>query len=151
MLRFTVMKGPLKLILFAGCITLMTACSKGGGSDNDNGGTTHIPSPTDVTPPVLEIYTPVANQVFTSGNAINVTGKITDDLGLYRGNIRITNDANGAVLKDQLYEIHYVTNYTFNISYTPTVSVPSDYTVTVFFEDHGYNSATKSVKIKVNP
>ena len=35
-----------------------------------------------------------------SGNAINVTGRITDELGLYRGNIRITNDGNGGVLKE---------------------------------------------------
>jgi hypothetical protein len=89
--------------------------------------------------------------VFISGNVINVTGRITDDLGLYRGSIRITNDANNAVVKEQLYEIHFVLSYDFNISYTTNVSVPSNYTVTVFFEDHGYNNATKSVKVKVNP
>lgn len=145
------MKVSLKLILFAGCIVLMTACTKGGGSGNDDGGDTHTPSPIDVTAPVLDIFTPVTDQVFTSGSNINVTGRITDDLGLYRGSIRITNDANGNILKEQLYEIHYLLNYNFNINYTPTVTVPSNYTVTVFFEDHGYNSAAKSVKIKVNP
>jgi hypothetical protein len=132
---------------------IVTACSKGSSSSTDHGGggPTPTPSPIDTTAPILNIYTPTANQVFTTGNVINVTGKITDDLGLFRGFIRITNDANGAILKEQQYEIHFVLSYDFNISYTTNVSAPSDYTVTVYFEDHGYNSATKSVKVKVNP
>ena len=128
------------------------ACSKGGASTDNNGGGPHpIPSPIDTIAPALNINTPASNQVFTSGNVINVTGRITDDLGLYRGSIRITNDANAAVLKEQLYEIHYVLAYDFSISYTTNVTTPSDYTVTVSFEDHGLNSTTKSVKVKVNP
>jgi hypothetical protein len=31
------------------------------------------------------------------------------------------------------------------------VSSTSNYTITVSFEDHGYNTVTRSVKIKVNP
>ena len=129
----------------------VVACSKGGSSSGDGGGSHPTPSPIDTIAPVLTINTPAPNQVFTSGNVINITGRITDDLGLYRGSIRITNDANGALIKEQLYEIHYVLGYDFNISYTTNVTLPSDYTVTVFFEDHGYNNASKSVKVKVNP
>lgn len=133
------------LILFS------ASCSKGGGAadDHNNGGGGGNPSPNDVTAPVLEIFTPTANQAFTSGNSINITGRITDDLGLYRGSIRITNDANGSLWREQLYDIHYVLLYNYNIS--EAITVPGDYTITVRFEDHGYNSATKSVKIKVNP
>ena len=127
------------------------ACSKGGSYSDSGGGSHPTPSPIDTIAPVLIINTPTANQIFASGNVINISGRITDDLGLYRGSIRITNDANNAILKEQLYEIHYVLGYDFNISYTTNVTVPSDYTVTVFFEDHGYNNATKSVKVKVNP
>jgi len=135
------------------------ACTSGGVDPNDpNGGGGHGgggggagSSPQDTTAPVLNIVTPTDNQVFTSGASINVTGNINDDLGLYRGSIRITNDANGQILKEQLYEIHYILAYNFNISYTPLVSSPSDYTVTVSFEDHGLNTTSKSVKIKVNP
>lgn len=142
---------PILLLLIAG-VLLAAACSKGGSSSNDNGGGPHpTPSPIDTIAPALNINTPTSNQVFTSSNVINITGRITDDLGLYRGSIRITNDANGALLREQLYEIHYVLAYDFNISYTTNVSTSSDYTVTVFFEDHGFNSATKSVKVKVNP
>ena len=137
-------------------IGILTACSKSGsGTAQDNsggsGGDPHTYSPTDTTAPVLDIFTPAANQVFTNGNVISVTGKIADDLGLYQGSIRITNDANGDVLKQQLYEIHGILSYNFNIDYTTAVAVPSDYTVTVTFNDHGLNATTKSVKVKVNP
>jgi hypothetical protein len=132
-------------------ILFTVACSKGGSSLTDDGGGHPTNSPNDTIPPTLNINTPTANQVFTSGNVINITGRITDDLGLFQGSIRITNDANGALLKEQQYVIHFVLAYDFDISYTTNVTVPSDYTVTVFFQDHGYNSATKTVKVKVNP
>ena len=146
------MKTRVHILLFltAG-VLFAVACSKGGTSSDDGGGSNFPPAPNDTIAPVLTINTPTPNQVFISGNVINITGRITDDLGLYRGSIRITNDANGAILKEQLYEIHYVLGYDFSISYTTNVTVPSDYTATVFFEDHGFNNASKSVKVKVNP
>ena len=133
-------------------VLLVIACSKGGTTAYDNSSDSpHVYSPGDTTAPVLDIYTPAMNQVFTNGSVINVTGRIADDFGLYRGNIKITNDANGAVLKEQAYEIHGIVSYNFNISYTTAVTIASDYTVTVTFEDHGFNFATRSVKVKVNP
>jgi hypothetical protein len=150
--RFTGMKTQNHIVLFfAAIVIFMVACSKGSSSSDNGGGTHPTPSPIDTIAPSLNINTPISDQVFTSGNVINVTGRITDDLGLYRGSIRITNDANGALVKEQLYEIHYVLLYDFNISYTTNVTSVTNYTVTVFFEDHGYNNATKSVKVKVNP
>lgn len=153
MCRFTGMKRvSLILIMLTASVLLLLSCSKGGssGGDDDNG---PHPGPTvlDTIAPSLVINTPTANQVFTSGSPINVTGRITDDLGLYRGSIRITDDANGNTLKEQAYEIHFVLSYDFSVSYTPTVTTASNYTVTVFFEDHGYNGVAKIVKIKVNP
>src|SRR5689334_2965176 len=107
--RFTGMKTRVHLSLFlTGAVLFAVACSKGGSSADNGGGPHPTPSPVDTIAPVLTINTPTPNQVFTSGNIINVTGRITDDLGLYRGSIRITNDANNAILKEQLYEIHYV-------------------------------------------
>ena len=152
--RFTNMKaGYLKLFFGAAILILLASCSKGGTAtpEGGGGGGIHDPSPTDTTAPVLVISTPTSNQVFTNGNTINVTGSITDDYGLYLGSIRITDDANGSLLKEQLYEIHYVLAYNFNISYLANVSASSNYTVTVSFQDHGLNVTTKSVKIKVNP
>ncbi len=139
------------LFLITGVI-FAVACSKGGSSSNDNGGGFHpAPAPIDTVAPVLNINTPTSNQVFTSGNTISITGRITDDLGLFLGSIRVTDDATGTTLKLQQYEIHYVLLYDFNVSYTTNVTTASDYTVTVSFMDHGYNTTTKSVKVKVNP
>ncbi len=126
------------------------SCSK-GGTVTDDGGGPHVITPTDTTAPEISILTPTINQVFASGNVINITGKITDDYGLYRGTIRVVNDANGAVLMNQAYEIHGLLLYNYNINHTTSVATSTDYTVTVSFEDHGTNITTKSVKVKVNP
>jgi phosphate-selective porin len=151
-LRFTVMKLKLLHIFYPLALTVIfTACSKGGTPAEEDDGGPHVITPTDVTAPVIEILTPATDQVFSNGNTISITGKLTDDYGLYRGSIRITNDANGSVMKEQLYEIHGLVVYNYNISYSPAVAASSNYTITVSFEDHGLNTATKSVKIKVNP
>lgn len=144
------MKFRFQIILICLASTLLViACSKGGTANGD--GPVHIPSPTDTIAPVLDILTPTNNQVFTNGNSINVSGKVTDELGLYRGNVKIVNDATGFVVKEQSYEIHYIKQYNFSVSHTVNVISPTDFTVTVWYEDHGYNKTTKVVKVKVNP
>ena len=130
-------------ILFAGVIII--SCSK-NDSDDD-----HEYTPDDVVPPVIEITTPTDNQVFSNNNTINITGKVTDDKGLYQGSIRVTNDANGSLLKEQLYEIHGVLSYSFSLPYQVAATTASDYTIRVHFEDHGTNKTSKSVKVKANP
>jgi hypothetical protein len=143
---FTRMK-RLRLIITLASLGILSACSKGGSTPDDN----HIIDNNDVIAPVIEITTPTDGQVFANGNSINVTGKVTDDGGLYRGSIRITNDANGSLVKEQLYEIHGFQSFNFNISHTTSITAVSDYTVTVRFEDHGTNVTAASVKVKVNP
>jgi phosphate-selective porin len=152
-LRFTGMKMRIQHILFYTVLLVVLAgCSKGGTTTDDGGsGGPHVVTPTDVTAPVITITAPSVDQVFTSGSIITISGRLTDDFGLYRGTIRITNDANAAVLKEQAYEIHGLKLYDFNLTYNTAVTVASDYTVTVAFEDHGLNMTTKSVKVKVNP
>ncbi len=140
----------LKGIFIFSLITIVNlSCSKGGSGDVDPGN--HINNPNDIIPPVITVNTPVPDQVFNSGNTITISGRITDDLGLYRGAIRIISDATGATVKEQLYEIHGLPAYDFNVNHVAVVSTVSDYTVSVWFEDHGYNAVTKSVKIRVNP
>ncbi|MEI9911180.1 MAG: hypothetical protein WDO71_16830 [Bacteroidota bacterium] len=145
--------------IYTGLAIMMSlpGCTKGGAGigDVDGGGgggnSSHLDNPSDTIPPVVKIDTPVADQVYTTGSVINVTGKVTDGDGLYRGSIRIINNASGALLKEQLYEIHGILQYDFNVSYTASVAVASDYTVTVSFEDHGQNVTSVSAKVKVNP
>ncbi len=136
------------LILFS-----LDSCTSKGVyvDDGSGGGGPHVFNPTDITAPDITIYTPTTNQVFSSGNTINITGKLTDDYGLYRGTIRLINDATGYALINQPYEIHGFKSYDFNVMHNTSVTVASDYTVVVSFEDHGLNVTTKSVKVKVNP
>lgn len=132
-------------------LTVFTlSCSKGGESTDDGSGT-HINTPNDTTAPEIIITTPTANQVFSSGQVINITGRITDDYGLYRGSIKVVNDATGFALVNQPYEIHGFLLYNFNLNHTVATPTVSDYTITVSFEDHGSNVTTKSVKVKANP
>jgi hypothetical protein len=137
-------------ILWIALMTLLfAACSKGSGSTTEED-TNHIVDFSDTTYPVIEIITPTAGQEFNSGSAISITGKITDN-SLYQGTINIKEEGTGAILKDQVYEIHGLPSYNYNLSYTPSVTKTTSYIITVAFEDHGLNKSSKSVKVKVNP
>lgn len=137
----------MRLFLLCGAVMLCClSCGKGGTPSDE----IHVIDASDFTYPVVEINTPTENQVFTSGSTVSVAGKVTDN-SLYRGTISITNDANGLIVKDQYYEIHYIESYNFSISHAITVTTPTDFTVKVSFEDHGPNVTTRTLKIKVNP
>ena len=127
---------------------LFTHCSSGGyGQETDPN---HVLNFSDSTVPVVEITTPTADQEFKSGTTINITGKITDN-SLYQGSINIKDEASGTTVKDQVYEIHGLASYSYNLAWTPSVTKISSYIITVKFEDHGFNESSKSVKVKVNP
>lgn len=136
---------------FLAVSAVIFSCSKGGESTDDGSGGTHVNTPNDTTPPEIVITTPSAGQVFSNGQVINITGRITDDYGLYRGTIKVVNDATGYAMVNQPYEIHGFLLYNFSLNHTVSVAGASDYTVTVSFEDHGSNVTTRSVKVKVNP
>jgi len=129
-------------LLLIGCIS----CSKGGAVEDEH----NVIIESDFTYPVVVVSTPTDDQQITSGTAISVTGTVSDN-SLYQGSIAIRNESNGLVMKDQYYEIHYIPSYNFSVSYTPVVTTPTDYTVTVKFEDHGHNQTVKTVRVKVNP
>ena len=139
---------PVVVLLWV-CLTLIFSCSRSGyGGSGDDGD--HPLNENDTTYPVIRIDRPAANQVFNSGDTIKIEGTATDN-GLYRGKIKITNDLNGAIINEQAYEVHFLQSYNFSFSHKTSVTVASDYTVTVEYEDHGLNTTTKTVKIKVNP
>ena len=140
------MKNSLLYFLLA---IVFISCTKGGGTPSDDPLHNTI-DPNDSSFPDVVVNTPTDNQVFASGNPITVTGKVSDN-SLYRGSISITNEANGLIVKDQAYEIHYIPVYDFSLSYTASVTTATDFTVTVKFEDHGANQTVKTVKVKVNP
>jgi hypothetical protein len=144
-------------ILYGFVVVMIIACSKSGtvadegGTGGGGGGGGHETGAIDSVAPVVEIYSPIPNQAYQSGSNIAISGRVTDNLGLFRGSIRITNDANGAVLKEQLYEIHFILSYNFELNYLPAVSTVTDCTMTVSFEDHGSNITTRTTRFRVNP
>jgi hypothetical protein len=131
-------------------ITLIS-CSKGGAIIEEPDAGAHVFNPQDVTAPVITVNTPTDNQVFVSGSTITISGRLTDDYGLYRGTIKVIKDATGFELKNQPYEIHGFKTYDFSLPHVTSETSPADYTIVVSFEDHGLNVTTKSVKVKVNP
>ena len=138
---------PAVLILFS-----IISCSKGGNPPADtNDPDPHVYNPSDTQAPVITIQSPAAGQVLTAGTPIQVSGIVSDDLGLYRGTIRVIRDINGIEEKKQSYEIHGLKSYSFSLSNTPDVTAPTDFTIVVFFDDHGSNGHTQSVKVKINP
>jgi hypothetical protein len=140
-----------RLITVLVMIVLLTSCSRSGGVDGGGSGGPHVINDQDTVAPVVTIATPATSQVFTSGNTISMTGTITDETGLYRGSVKLIDDATGDEVKQQLYEIHGFLAYNFTVTHTAVVTAPVNYTVVVSFEDHGLNATTRSVKIKVNP
>jgi hypothetical protein len=136
-------------LIVAFVFTLLASCSKtkgSGGTDDDD----HHVDVNDTTYPVIRIDNPLANQVYISGDTIKVEGLITDN-SLYRGKIKITNDINGLLINEQLYETHFFTSFNFSFKHKTSVIVPTDYTITVEYEDHGLNVSTQTRKVKVNP
>jgi hypothetical protein len=143
------MKGIGGILWIALISLLLAACSKGSGLTSDED-TNHIIDISDTTYPVIEIITPTADQEFKSGSAISITGKITDN-SLYQGTINIKDEGTGATVKDQAYEIHGLPSYNYNLTFAPSVTMTTSYTITVAFEDHGLNKSSKNVKVKVIP
>jgi hypothetical protein len=134
--------------LFIVLTAAILSCTK-GGSGAAKPDDPHVINFKDTVFPVVTIVKPTLNQVFTTGDTIKIEGIVTDT-SIYRGKLKIINDATGAVVKEQLYEIHGLPSYDFNLTHKTSVSTASNYTVIAEWEDHGFNVTTKSVKVKVN-
>ena len=93
------------------------------------------------------LLSPAARQIYS----IIVEGKVTDNKKLYKGKIFISNSTSGIVVAEQYYETHFLQVMDLRLTYKATVSLATEFTVTVEFEDHGLNKATQTLNVKVNP
>ena len=89
--------------------------------------------------------------MYRSGDSIIVEGNVTDDKKLYKGKVQIKNDANSSVVAENYYETHFLTAMSFRLAYQAIVTTSTDFTVLVEFQDHGANTSTTTIKVKVNP
>jgi len=141
-----------KYFYFAGMLVLasvvMISCTKVGAGEEQN--LDAIDQSDDVFP-VITVSKPTANQVYTSGDSIIVEGKVTDNKIVYKGKVQIKNDANNLVLADAFYESHFLQLINYRLAYKANVTVPTDFSILVEFQDHGANTSTATIKVKVNP
>jgi hypothetical protein len=128
---------------------LMLSCSKvGSAADEDD------PTEIDLNDgvfPVISVIKPLANQIYTTGDSIVVEGKVTDDKKMYKGKVQIKNDANNFVMAEIYYETHFLLEMNYRLAYKADVTSPTDYSVLIEFQDHGTNTSTATIKVKVNP
>jgi len=133
------------------CLTglLIVSCSKvGSGPGEDN--LDAIDQNDDVFP-TITVSKPTANQVYTSGDSIIVEGKVVDDKKLYKGKVQIKNDVNNFVMAEGYYETHFLSVIDYRLAYKAVVTAPTDFSILVDFQDHGLNTSTATIKVKVNP
>lgn len=125
----------------------MISCSKVGGPGQE---TLDAIDQNDDVFPTITVSKPTASQVYISGDSIIVEGKVTDDKIVYKGKVQIKNDAN-LVLADSYYESHFLQAINYRLAYKAVVTVPTDFSILVEFQDHGANTSTTIIKVKVNP
>lgn len=64
---------------------------------------------------------------------------------------KIINDANNLVMTDGYYESHFLQAINYRLAYKAEVTVPTDFSILVEFQDHGANTSATTIKVKVNP
>jgi hypothetical protein len=143
-----------KKIFYPGIIVclaglLIVSCSKVGSGPGENNPDA-IDQSDDIFP-TITISKPTANQVYTSGDSIVVEGKVTDDKKLYKGKVQIKNEAINFVMAEGYYETHFLSTINYRLAYKAVVTTPTDFSILVDFQDHGLNTSTATIKIKVNP
>jgi hypothetical protein len=70
---------------------------------------------------------------------------------MYNGKVQIKNDVNGLMVAEGYYETHFLLAISFRLAYKAIVTAPTDFTALVEFQDHGANTSTVTIKVKVNP
>jgi hypothetical protein len=136
------------LIILCLSAGLLFSCTKTGSATP--GDLNQIDQNDDVFP-VLTVIKPVNNQQYSSGDSIVVQGYITDDKVLYKGSIKITDDASSTVVKNEVYETHFLQKIDFYVAYKASVTTIKNYTINIDFQDHGANAVSQVIKVKVNP
>ena len=141
-------KDFLLTLLFVLTSVMIISCSKVGAGQQEN---LDAVDQNDDVFPVVTVSKPTANQSYASGDSIIVEGKVTDNKIVYKGKVQIKNDANNLVMADSYYESHFLQAINYRLAYKAEVTVPTDFSILVEFQDHGANTSTTTIKVKVNP
>jgi hypothetical protein len=113
----------------------LLSCSKKSGTNNDT------------ISPVISVTSPVNGQSFSPGQAINITGTITDNDYIAEVHIHVSNINTGALLMDvHLYPAGK--SSTFNQSITASTGI--NYKIVVIAKDKAVNETRSSVEVSCN-
>lgn len=126
----------------------IASCSKVGAAEEDD--PDEIDQSDNVLP-IINAIRPTANQVYRSGDSIIVEGNVTDEKKMYKGKVQIKNDANGLMVAENYYDTHFLQSISFRLAYKAIVAASTDFSVLIEFQDHGMNTATATIKVKVDP
>jgi hypothetical protein len=130
------------------CLLLLfiTSCSKNGVAGP------HTPEyEDDTTKPVMVVNTPLAAEVFRSGDTILINGSVSDN-SFHELKVRIVKDADNTEMFSYLVTTHGVENpYRFNIKWKSFASVATNATIFIHGEDHAANAVSRSIPIRINP
>jgi len=127
---------------------VIASCTKVGAADEEN--IEAIDQNDDVFP-VINVLKPVVNQVYRNGDSIIAEGNVTDDKKMYKGKVQIKNDANNFMVAENYYETHFLSAMNFRLAYHAIVTVSTDFSVLIEFQDHGANTSSATIKVKVDP
>lgn len=114
---------------------LIAGCSKDQGGSNDK------------QPPVVTIATPAANQQFTAGQTIGITGTVTDNEKIAELHVHISNVETGALLID-IHRYPATSNYALSESFQSQAGI--QYKIQVIAKDNSANEGRSSVEISTN-
>lgn len=102
-------------------------------------------------PPVVTVTVPLDGQEFVSGSTVSIKGTATDDAGLHEGKIVVVKSADNKELFVKEPGVHDLKSFTFDYSYTPVFSEPTNLKLIATFYDHDDNKTEKIVNFVVKP
>ncbi len=101
----------------------------------------------DTQEPIVTITTPTAAQLFTGGQAINITGVVTDNNYISEIHIHVTNITTSSLLVD----VHlYPGANTISFSQSLTAVTGARYKILVTAIDKAINEGRSSVEVSTN-
>ena len=118
-----------QLILFF-VLASMVACSKNGG---------------DTEKPMITLSTPTANQQFTAGQVVNITGVVTDNDEIHHVHIFVIDRTHDA---EVLHVEEHADSKTFNFNKSFTAQAGITYKIQIESDDHVGNTAEVEIQVK---
>ena len=107
------------IALFLCALVLITSCSK------------------ETNRPLMRIISPFNNQVFTSGETVNIRGTISDDTQVHDLHMTITNTSTGTQI---MHLNEHLDTQVYTLSQSFIVQAGNSYTIKIEADDHSSNT-----------